>query len=81
MRAVVVRSADPTVTRHVLTGWALERGIVLDGLTVARPTLEDGYLELPPEPPMGDLTIALRQLRFDASLLAVRLFRWDSAKK
>ena len=45
-RGVVVRTAEPTATLHILTGWALDRGITLDGLTVARPTLEDVYLEL-----------------------------------
>ena len=45
-RSVVVRTPDATATLHVLTGWALERGLSLDGLTVARPTLEDVYLEL-----------------------------------
>ena len=43
---VVVRTPDPTATLHVLTGWALERGLSLEDLTVARPTLEDVYLEL-----------------------------------
>jgi ABC-2 type transport system ATP-binding protein len=38
--------ADPTSTLHELTGWALERGIELEGLHVAQPTLEDVYLEL-----------------------------------
>ncbi|HVL07228.1 MAG TPA: ABC transporter ATP-binding protein [Acidimicrobiales bacterium] len=45
-RGVVVRTADATATLHILTGWALDRGITLDGLTVVRPTLEDVYLEL-----------------------------------
>jgi ABC-2 type transport system ATP-binding protein len=45
-RTIVVRTAEPTATLHVLTGWALQRGVALDGLTVARPTLEDVYLEL-----------------------------------
>ena len=45
-RGVVVRTPDATSTLHILTGWALERGLALDGLTVARPTLEDIYLEL-----------------------------------
>jgi ABC-2 type transport system ATP-binding protein len=45
-RGVVVRTTDPTATLHTLTGWALEKGVTLDGLTVARPTLEDVYLEL-----------------------------------
>jgi ABC-2 type transport system ATP-binding protein len=37
---------DPTRTLHELTSWAVERGIVLEGLQVTRPTLEDVYLEL-----------------------------------
>jgi ABC-2 type transport system ATP-binding protein len=31
---------------HTLTGWSIDRGVALDGLTVARPSLEDVYLEL-----------------------------------
>jgi ABC-2 type transport system ATP-binding protein len=45
-RGVVVRAADATAALHALTGWALERGLTLDGLTVTRPSLEDVYLEL-----------------------------------
>ena len=52
-RGVVVRTADATATLHVLTGWALERGVTLAGLTVARPTLEDVYLELTARPTDG----------------------------
>ncbi len=37
---------DPTRALHALTGWALERGVAIEGLTVARPSLEDVYLEL-----------------------------------
>jgi ABC-2 type transport system ATP-binding protein len=37
---------DPTTFLHELTGAALARGERLDGLSVARPTLEDVYLEL-----------------------------------
>jgi ABC-2 type transport system ATP-binding protein len=33
-------------TLHTLTGWALARGVDLDGLTVTRPSLEDVYLTL-----------------------------------
>jgi ABC-2 type transport system ATP-binding protein len=33
-------------TLHALTGWAIERSIDLDGLTVTRPSLEDVYLQL-----------------------------------
>ena len=31
---------------HTLTGWALERHVRLPGLSVARVTLEDIYLQL-----------------------------------
>jgi ABC-2 type transport system ATP-binding protein len=44
--AVVVRAHDPTQALHTLTGWSIDRGVALDGLTVARPSLEDVYLEL-----------------------------------
>jgi len=40
---------DPTDLLHRLTGDALGRGERLDGLEVARPTLEDVYLELTAE--------------------------------
>jgi ABC-2 type transport system ATP-binding protein len=43
---VTVETADPTPVLHRLTGWALERGTVLDRLTVDRPSLEDVYLSL-----------------------------------
>jgi ABC-2 type transport system ATP-binding protein len=43
---VRVRTDRPTEVLHLLTAWALERGIELDGLTVARPSLEDVYLQL-----------------------------------
>jgi ABC-2 type transport system ATP-binding protein len=36
----------PTADVNAVTGWALERGIELTGLVVARPTLEDVFLEL-----------------------------------
>jgi len=45
-RGLLVRADDPTTALHTLTGWALQRGITLEGLTVARPSLEDVYLEL-----------------------------------
>jgi len=41
-----LRTADPTRSLHDLTGWALASGVDLDGLEVARPSLEDVYLEL-----------------------------------
>jgi ABC-2 type transport system ATP-binding protein len=43
---VELTTDEPTRTLHELTGWALDRGIELDGLAVSRPTLEDVYLEL-----------------------------------
>ena len=46
---VVVETSEPTRVLHVLTEWALERGIELAGLTVSRPSLEDVYLALTEE--------------------------------
>jgi ABC-2 type transport system ATP-binding protein len=43
---VAVESANPTADLHRLTGWALDRGVVLAGLAVDRPSLEDVYLKL-----------------------------------
>ena len=48
-RRVEHRTEDPTDLLHRLTGDALGRGERLDGLEVARPTLEDVYLELTAE--------------------------------
>src|SRR3954451_15691191 len=48
-RGVVARTKEPTPALHALTGWALERGLTLDGLTVTRPTLEDVYITLTAE--------------------------------
>ncbi len=36
----------PPADLHTLTGWALERGIDLEALSVTQPTLEDVYLSL-----------------------------------
>ena len=41
-----IETTEPTRTLHVLTGWALDRGLELHGLTVTRRSLEDVYLEL-----------------------------------
>jgi ABC-2 type transport system ATP-binding protein len=41
-----VEAASPTRALHQLTSWALEKGIELDHLEVARPSLEDVYLEM-----------------------------------
>ena len=43
---VDIRSGDPTRDLNVLTGWAVEQGIQLEGLSMGRPTLEDVYLDL-----------------------------------
>ncbi len=43
---VAVETANPTADLHQLTGWALDRGVVLAGLAVDRPSLEDVYLRL-----------------------------------
>ena len=45
-RRVEVQTADPTELLHRLTRDALARGERLEGLEVARPTLEEVYLEL-----------------------------------
>jgi ABC-2 type transport system ATP-binding protein len=41
---VIVPTPTPAAMLHDLTGWALERGHDLAGLTVTRPTLEDMFL-------------------------------------
>lgn len=43
---VEINTQDPTRALHELTGWALEKGVALDGLEVTRPSLEDVYLEI-----------------------------------
>jgi ABC-2 type transport system ATP-binding protein len=43
---VQIEATDPVKVLHELTGWALEKGVALDELEVARPTLEDVYLKL-----------------------------------
>ena len=42
----VVHTNSPTQALHELTAWAMQRGTVLAGLTVDRPSLEDVYLRL-----------------------------------
>jgi ABC-2 type transport system ATP-binding protein len=52
---VRLRAEDVTRTLHDLTGWALDRNIRLEGLDVARPSLEDVYLSLVgDEAPVGE---------------------------
>ncbi len=43
---VTIRTATPTALLATLTGWAVEKGIELDSLSVERPSLEDIYLRL-----------------------------------
>lgn len=50
---VEVQLDDPVVALHDLTGWAIERGLPLEGLEVIRPSLEDVYLELTREQDRG----------------------------
>jgi ABC-2 type transport system ATP-binding protein len=44
--AVVIETLTPTAALHRLTGWAVDRGVELEGLQVDRPSLEDVYLQL-----------------------------------
>jgi ABC-2 type transport system ATP-binding protein len=48
---VEIDSANPTRLLNQLTGWALQRRIELDNLSVDRPSLEDVYLRLVGEEP------------------------------
>jgi ABC-2 type transport system ATP-binding protein len=41
-----IQVEDPVRALHELTGWALERGVELEGLEARQPSLEDVYLEL-----------------------------------
>jgi len=43
---VLVHTSEPVRAAHIITGWALERGIGLGSFQIAQPTLEDIYLEL-----------------------------------
>jgi ABC-2 type transport system ATP-binding protein len=52
--ALSLSTDDEVAVLHRLTGWALERGVALEGLSVYRLTLEDLYLKLTgsdPSPP------------------------------
>jgi ABC-2 type transport system ATP-binding protein len=44
--AVEISTAEPVRALNALTGWALGRGVELEGLECRRPSLEDVYLEL-----------------------------------
>ncbi len=43
---VVIVTSQPVLAVNAVTGWALERDLALEGLSVAQPSLEDVYLEL-----------------------------------
>ena len=43
---VEVRTGSPTADVATIASWAVDRGIELDGLSLARPSLEDVYLDL-----------------------------------
>ena len=43
---VEIRTEEELQVLHALSGWALEQGVRLPGLSVARVTLEDVYLAL-----------------------------------
>jgi ABC-2 type transport system ATP-binding protein len=47
--AVSLSTTSPVATLNELTGWAIERGLDLEGLEVTRPSLEDVYLSLTSE--------------------------------
>ena len=49
--SVLVRTFEPVAAAHGLTGWALEHDVILRGLSISQPTLEDIYLELTGTPP------------------------------
>jgi ABC-2 type transport system ATP-binding protein len=48
-RAIELTTTDPTGDLHALTGWALDRGVEMRGLSVSRPSLEDVFLGLASE--------------------------------
>jgi ABC-2 type transport system ATP-binding protein len=55
-RRVEFSTLAPTQDVHRVCGWALERGVELAGLAVARPSLEDAFLALTGEPDDASVT-------------------------
>ncbi|MDQ6874649.1 MAG: ABC transporter ATP-binding protein [Actinomycetota bacterium] len=47
--AVTVRTTEPVRFLYTLTAWAIRHDVTIEALTVARPSLEDVYLELTEE--------------------------------
>jgi ABC-2 type transport system ATP-binding protein len=56
--SVEMTTTDEVRVVHQLTGWAIDRGVALQGLTVARLTLEDVYLRLTGAPPGDEQQVA-----------------------
>ncbi len=52
-RWVRLEPDDLTPVLHRLTGWAMDSGVELEGLSIERPTLEDVYLQLTGPPAEG----------------------------
>ena len=52
---VQLETTDPTRTLYDLTSWALQSNVVLEGLEVTRPTLEDVYLEITKQAAAGGM--------------------------
>ena len=75
-RRVEHQTDDPTDLLHRLTGDALQRGERLEGLEVARPTLEDVYLELTEE----DDRVSAASLAWEQFRLERKLF-WRNAQR
>ena len=50
---VELRSVSPTADIHVLSAWAMDRGLELADLSLSRPSLEDVYLQLTEGGPVG----------------------------
>ena len=44
--SVVIETTQPVAALHQLTSWAVRHEVMLSGLTVDRPSLEDVYLRL-----------------------------------
>ena len=44
--AYTITTGTPTEALHHLTGWAMDQGIELEGLSVSTPTLEDVFIDL-----------------------------------
>ena len=51
----VIATDAPTTVLHRLTGWAVERGIELEDLSVSRPSLEDLFVEIVGSSSHGDI--------------------------